>query len=447
VAPPKAAPAKKSGKFVVQEPVEETEKPAEPAEPSQKPAVKLVTPEVAETAEEPVVKQVTNKAAQTAEMPAVKLVSQIAVSTAQKPAVHEDLNENKNPIESEDSTESDSNEAVVQVADQAVAVTVQHTSQQQSPPVETASVTRPRSRPQASKKPAAQPTTYQTVEKPAPQSIASIQKSDSQPKRQATADDSPPRTPLENPAIAPPQIVANPPVAAPVASNSTPATPAAPLKIARAIAPPAPQTVAASTSETKESPAPAATAGSSTFESAIAAAQPAPAPLPTLQPAISATEAPATPMVPEVAFASANHPQIVMGVRGQLLPDGGTMHIRLAPPELGELQVSMEVSQGSIAAAFTTTNDQATRLLSHSLGQLKDALEATGITVGKLQVAQVSAGSSSETSQKSTDRQSSGDNSQTPDDNPAQARDQQRRELLRKMWRRVTGRDDLDLVA
>src|SRR5262249_34892716 len=40
------------------------------------------------------------------------------------------------------------------------------------------------------------------------------------------------------------------------------------------------------------------------------------------------------PVAPEVRFADDNHPSIVAGVRGQLMPNGGTMHIRLDPPEL-----------------------------------------------------------------------------------------------------------------
>jgi flagellar hook-length control protein FliK len=104
------------------------------------------------------------------------------------------------------------------------------------------------------------------------------------------------------------------------------------------------------------------------------------------------------------------------------------------------------VSKGAVAASFATSNDEAARMLSHSLGQLRDALESTGISVGKLQVAQMPSASRSEGGRSFSDRSSS-DNGRSPEDNPAQARDQQRRELLRRMWRRVSNPDDLDLVA
>jgi len=161
----------------------------------------------------------------------------------------------------------------------------------------------------------------------------------------------------------------------------------------------------------------------------------------------AAPVAPAPPPAsPETAFAAANHPQIVTGVHGQLLPDGGTMTIRLAPPELGDLQVTVQVSNGAVAAAFATSNDQTTRLLSHTLSQLKTALESAGVSVEKLQVSQMPR----DPSRQEPDSQSSGKQSgddQTGFNGETAARDQQRREMLRRMWKRVSGNDDLDLIA
>ena len=97
---------------------------------------------------------------------------------------------------------------------------------------------------------------------------------------------------------------------------------------------------------------------------------------------------PAPDAPPEARFADANHARIVAGVRGELLPNGGTMHLRLDPPELGDLQVSVHLRDGVITAAFQTSNDDATRLLSHSLGDLKTLLESQGVAVGKLHVQQ-----------------------------------------------------------
>jgi flagellar hook-length control protein FliK len=162
--------------------------------------------------------------------------------------------------------------------------------------------------------------------------------------------------------------------------------------------------------------------------------------------------APATPPSPAQAaqplpitpqrFAEVNHPQIVRAIRGELVPGGGTMHIRLDPPELGPLQVTVRMDDGVMTASFQTSSDQATQLLSHSLTQLKHVLESQGVTVEKLQVQQAP---------RDADARGSDDprqqREQHPDDHPAR-QEQQRRELLRRMWRRLAiGQDPLDLVA
>jgi flagellar hook-length control protein FliK len=148
---------------------------------------------------------------------------------------------------------------------------------------------------------------------------------------------------------------------------------------------------------------------------------------------------PPPPAPPEVRFAEANHPQIVTGIRGQLLPAGGTMHIRLDPPELGALQVSIHMQDGVMTASFQTSNDDATKLLSHSLAQLKHVLESQGVSVDKLHV-----------SQAPRDQQSSNDDNrqQSGNENPQARQEQQRREIIQRMWRRLRdGGDPLDMVA
>ncbi len=52
------------------------------------------------------------------------------------------------------------------------------------------------------------------------------------------------------------------------------------------------------------------------------------------------------------------------------------------------MQVTVHVRDGSVSASFETNNDDATRLLSHSLGELKSSLESTGITVDRMHVQQ-----------------------------------------------------------
>ncbi|HWE94815.1 MAG TPA: flagellar hook-length control protein FliK, partial [Tepidisphaeraceae bacterium] len=144
---------------------------------------------------------------------------------------------------------------------------------------------------------------------------------------------------------------------------------------------------------------------------------------------------------PEAQFAEANHAQIVSGVHGQLLPNGGSMQLRLDPPELGALHITVQMRDGVMSASFATPSDQAARLLTHSLGQLKTALESQGVSVEKLHVEQ------SPKEPKSNGGEGRQPQDQGTADHPAQ-QEQQRREMLRRMWRRLSGgQDPLDLVA
>jgi flagellar hook-length control protein FliK len=172
----------------------------------------------------------------------------------------------------------------------------------------------------------------------------------------------------------------------------------------------------------------------------------APATKPTLQePAqMKALPGPApqpTP-APELDFANTNHDRIVSSIRGELLPNGGTMHIRLDPPELGALQVTVRMLDGVMTASFETSTDQATKLLSHSLGQLRTALETQGVSVERLHVQQSprdqQSGSSSDDQQQRQSHQQ----------DQSARQEQQRKEMLRRMWARLGYlQDPLDMVA
>lgn len=150
----------------------------------------------------------------------------------------------------------------------------------------------------------------------------------------------------------------------------------------------------------------------------------------------------ATPLPPETRFAEVNNPKLVTAIHGQLLPNGGSMQLRLDPPELGAVHITVHMRDGVMTAAFETSNDHATTLLSHSLNNLKTALETQGVSVEKLQVRQTAR--QEQPSQNGSDdsaRQGSGQD-------PGARREQQRRELLQKMWRRLNGANNpLDMVA
>jgi len=120
------------------------------------------------------------------------------------------------------------------------------------------------------------------------------------------------------------------------------------------------------------------------------------------------------------------------------------MQIKLNPPDLGAMDISVQMRNGTMTATFDTTNDQASRMLSHSLGQLKTALEGQGITVGALHVQQSPRGS--ETSPNSS--HDDGKNQGNANDASSQQQEQQRRDMLKRMWAKLSGdADPLDLVA
>ncbi len=117
------------------------------------------------------------------------------------------------------------------------------------------------------------------------------------------------------------------------------------------------------------------------------------------------------------------------------------MQIRLDPPELGALSLTVRMHEGVMTASFQTSNEEATRLLSHSLSDLKTSLESQGVSVGRLHVEQAPKDPQPQSRQ---DGQSRSDQSQ---DSPAR-QEQQRREMIRRMWQKLRGVDDpLDMVA
>lgn len=87
--------------------------------------------------------------------------------------------------------------------------------------------------------------------------------------------------------------------------------------------------------------------------------------------------------------------RVVRGLSAMVNQRGGTMTMRLDPPDLGELRIQMTVVRGVVSAQFEAANQQAQSLLNKNLGVLRAALEGHGLTVERLQV-QVPQGQSSQ---------------------------------------------------
>ncbi|MDB5325699.1 MAG: hypothetical protein JWM57_1268 [Phycisphaerales bacterium] len=155
----------------------------------------------------------------------------------------------------------------------------------------------------------------------------------------------------------------------------------------------------------------------------------------------------ATSDVAPKTVAENNVDHIVTSVRGELLTKGGTMQIRLDPPSLGAINVQISFDDGVMSASFQTNNDDATRLLSHNLSQLKTQLESTGVSVDHIQVKQAAP---SEQSSGSNQQGESGERHSSRETGQEQSarQEQQRREMLARMWAKLSGNGDpLDLVA
>ena len=100
-----------------------------------------------------------------------------------------------------------------------------------------------------------------------------------------------------------------------------------------------------------------------------------------------------------------------------------------------------------MTATFQTSNEEATRLLSHSLNQLKHVLEGQGVSVERLQVQQAPKGDSASSGGNNDDAKQQ-QNPQNWQDEHAARQEQQRKEVLRRMWRRVSGMSDpIDVTA
>jgi flagellar hook-length control protein FliK len=159
------------------------------------------------------------------------------------------------------------------------------------------------------------------------------------------------------------------------------------------------------------------------------------------------------PRTPEQQFAHDNVDQIVQGVRTKLLPGGGQMQIKLDPPELGALSIQIKVIDGRVTASFLTSGEEANRLLSQNLSQLKTSLEAGGVSVQRIDVRTSESSQSQSRSDDGRDgsRDGSRDSSRDGAGNQAfggGASEQNRREMVEKMWRRLAyGSDELDVIG
>jgi flagellar hook-length control protein FliK len=160
-------------------------------------------------------------------------------------------------------------------------------------------------------------------------------------------------------------------------------------------------------------------------------------------------DAPTTPatQTPEAKFADDNAGNIVQQVQTKLLPRGGQMQIRLDPPEMGALLVKVSVIDGRMTATFTAENEAAADLLGNNLHQLKSSLESSGVQVERMQVRTGDVQTNSSSSSKDSESKQQQDGASNASSWQQQHAERQRREQVQKMWDKLAGLEDLDLVA
>jgi flagellar hook-length control protein FliK len=78
--------------------------------------------------------------------------------------------------------------------------------------------------------------------------------------------------------------------------------------------------------------------------------------------------------------------QVVRGLSAMVNQRGGTMNLRLDPPDLGQLRIQMTVARGVVTAEFHATTPQAHELLERNMAALRSTLEGHGLTVERLNV-------------------------------------------------------------
>lgn len=91
---------------------------------------------------------------------------------------------------------------------------------------------------------------------------------------------------------------------------------------------------------------------------------------------------------------TANVARVSRALQNAVMQKGGTITIRMMPPELGQVRVDIQMHGGKVSANFQTEHQSVQTLMSREMSQLRQALEKQGLTVEKLEVTQRPASSS-----------------------------------------------------
>ena len=81
-----------------------------------------------------------------------------------------------------------------------------------------------------------------------------------------------------------------------------------------------------------------------------------------------------------------NLKQILRVIRSQIGQDRSHVTMRLDPPSLGSIRITMDLQQSKLELRIETESPLAQRLLSGKADVLREALESSGITIERLEI-------------------------------------------------------------
>jgi len=77
---------------------------------------------------------------------------------------------------------------------------------------------------------------------------------------------------------------------------------------------------------------------------------------------------------------------VELTIQAQTQAGGGTVRIKLTPPELGEVRVQLSQTDAGIVARVVASHPEAAQTLQQSAGDLRRALEGSGISLAQLDI-------------------------------------------------------------
>jgi flagellar hook-length control protein FliK len=109
-----------------------------------------------------------------------------------------------------------------------------------------------------------------------------------------------------------------------------------------------------------------------------------------------------------------NTARAARGLRAAVAQQGGSVTLRLTPPEMGTVRIQMQMDDGVVRAQLVTQSAAARDLLSQQLAELRQALQSQGLVVERLSVHTMTSGQTSLSQQHAGD--GADEHGQTPSD-------------------------------